>query len=155
MVRDAVLDDRLGLFKLAAAMHHETDFRSLTFDPQKALDRIASWIIAPDALMAVAEQNGEVVGMLAATSSCPWFTSDTIASEDLFFVRKDKRGSRTAFRLMQHFIAWAADKGAAHLRAGIATGEPGANAERLYEHFGFHRVGGSFSLFPGQKEIEQ
>lgn len=149
LVRDATEEDRFGLFKLAAAMHAETDFKVLRFNPHKAIDGLGAWIHSPDGLMAIAVQGSEVVGMLAATKRAPWFTNDLMASEDLFFVRQDKRGGRTAFRLFQHFMAWATVHGAAHVRAGIATGDAGTNAGRLYEHFGFHKVGGSYSLFIG------
>lgn len=147
-VRNAIEADRLDLFKLAVLMHRETDFAGLNFDARKAVDRIGDWIVGPDKLMAVAVDGDEVVGMLAATRGKPWFSNDLMLSEDLFFVRESHRGGRTAYRLMQHFMGWASLARVTHVRAGIATGEPGKGAARLYEHFGFRCVGGSYSLFP-------
>ena len=154
IVRHATEEDRFGLFRLAVDMHAETDFAGLAFDPERALNGLGGWIHGDGGLMLVAESGGEIVGMLAAAKKVPWFTSDVIASEDLFFVRKDFRGSPCAFRLMKAFLAWAEDRGAVHVRAGIATGDPGSNADRLYLHFGFHKVGGCYSLFPGRDTSE-
>ena len=145
-IRKATEQDRLGLFKLAAAMHRETDFARLAFAPEKALDKLGGWLHGEGGFMCVAERDGEIVGMLAATLKAPWFSTDMIASEDLFFVRDDARGSPLAFRLMGFFVDWAISTGVAYLRAGVATGDVGKGAERIYEHFGFARVGSCYSL---------
>lgn len=146
-IRRATEDDRIGLWKLAVAMHGETDFVRLDFDPHKAFENLGGWIHHPDGLMLVAVAGADVVGMLAATFKQPWFTQNEIASEDLFYVRSDRRGGTTAFRLMQAFIDVARARGVRHVRAGVATGDVGKNAGRLYQHFGFHPVGGSYSMF--------
>lgn len=145
-VRNATENDRLGIFKLAVAMHRETDFGNFSFDPEKAINSIGLWLHGGLMLVVVdqAEDSEEVVGMMAASKKDPWFSQDVLVSEDFFYVREDKRGSRAAFLLMKGFIDWANEVGAHHLRAGVATGT-GPAAERLYEHFGMHYVGGNFS----------
>jgi L-amino acid N-acyltransferase YncA len=151
-VRRATEDDRFALFKLAVAMHRETDYSAMRFDPAKALDRLGAWLHSPEGVMLVAESDGEVVGMLAATCRAPWFSDELMASEDLFFVRPDKRAGRTALRLLQAFINGAESLGVRHIRAGIATGKAGAPAARLYEHVGFTLSGGSYAMFLGAKK---
>jgi GNAT superfamily N-acetyltransferase len=146
-IRHACADDLLELFKLCVAMHAETDFSGLAFDPDRALAGLTAWVTHERGLMAVAEFDGEVVGLLAATEKQPWFSLEWIASEDLFFVREDKRGGHVAYRLMEFFDAWNRERGVRYGRAGIATGKPGASAGRLYEHFGFRKVGGSYAKF--------
>lgn len=145
-IRKATEQDRLGLFKLAVAMHAETDFACLAFDPHKALDNLGNWIHHPDCLMLVAVDGDEVIGMLAAQARQAWFTSDWVASEDLFYVRADRRGGRTAYRLLGEYINWCAARGIRYGRAGISTGEPGKNAGRLYEHFGMRCTGACYSF---------
>lgn len=145
-VRRATEEDRLGLFKLSAAMHAETDFACLRFNPHKALDNLGGWVHHKDGLMLVAADDGVVIGMLAATFKRPWFTDDEVASEDLFYVAQDRRGSRTAYRLMQAYIQACRDRGIKYLRAGISTGAPGKNAGRIYEHFGMRCTGACYSM---------
>lgn len=151
-IRPAIEADRLALFKLAAAMHSETDFAGLQFDPAMALDGLGRWVHSSEGLMLVAADAGEVFGMLAATLRRPWFSPEIVVSEDLFFVRQDKRGGRCAYLLMRAFVQAAQAAGARHLRAGIATGDAGQPADRLYRHFGMRLVGGSYSLYFDRKQ---
>jgi GNAT superfamily N-acetyltransferase len=151
-IRPATESDRFPLFKLAVAMHEETDFKSLDFDPQRALHNLGAWMHDDRNLMLVAERDGEIVGMMAANTNMPWFSSDLIASEDLLFVREDCRGSPIGYRLMRAFMGWARTMKVKHIRAGFSTGKPGKSAGRLYEVMGFHKVGDSYSLFPNFTE---
>lgn len=150
IIREAIEGDRLGLFKLAVEMHAETDFAAVEFDPEKALRELGAWIHHPDGLMLVADDSGDVVGMLAAQAKRPWFSSQEVASEDLFFVRKDRRGGRVAYRLLEAYVQWCAERGITYGRAGISTGEPGKNAGRLYEHFGMRCTGACYSFNLGE-----
>lgn len=126
-------------------MHAESDFKHFNFDPQAAWDGLGAWLCDNHTkVMFVAEKDGQVVGMLAACLIATWFGSDVAASEELFFVHPEHRGSRAALVLMKSFCEWAKDAGAKHLRAGVATGT-GKAAERLYQHVGMHYVGGNFS----------
>lgn len=146
VVRKATEEDRFGLLKLSAAMHGETDFSCLEFDPRKCIENLGNWIHHPDGLMLVAHDGAEVVGMLAATAKQPWFSNQWVASEDLFYVRPDRRGGRLAFRLLAGYLEWVDSRGIHYGRAGISTGEPGKNAGRLYEHFGMRATGACYSF---------
>lgn len=145
VVRLAIESDRMAIFKLAVFMHQETDFANYQFNPEKAVNYIGAWIHgAPDHYLIVAERAGQVIGMLFLSVKAPWFSDDLMASEDVFYVHPDHRGSRAAYLMMREFCRLAHSGGARHLRAGVATGS-GPAAERLYQHFGMHYVGGNFS----------
>lgn len=146
IVRNAIEADRLPLFKLAVAMHGETDFRHLRFNPEKALQSLHALIHDPMRLLLVAEHEGEVVGMLAACRLDLSFSDDPVAAEELFYVAPEHRGGMAAFKLIHTFVGWADLQGMKQVRAGVATGI-GRAAERLYQHFGLRYVGGNFSKF--------
>ena len=152
--RIATENDRLALFKLAAQMHVETDFRFYDFDPGVAISGLGNWLgTDPNSVMFVADIDGEVIGMLGATLRGTWFGRDKLASEELFYVLPEHRGSGAAQQLLQSFCDWAAEVGAQHLRAGVATGS-GPAAETLYQRFGMHYVGGNFSAhIPRAEEL--
>lgn len=143
LIRRATEEDRIALFKLAAAMHAETDFRHFAFDPHKTINGLGAWIHSPNALLLVADAGDGVVGMLAASLKQAWFSHDPFMSEDFFYVAADRRGSRAAYMLMREFMR-ESEKIALHVRAGVATGNCQA-AERLYEHFGMTYQGGNYS----------
>lgn len=145
-IRCATEEDRLPLFKLAAAMHAETDFRHFNFDPQKALNNLGEWIHSPRARMLIADSDGDVVGLLAGSIQETWFGNDTFVNEQLLFVRPDKRGGRAAYMLVRDFVAWWRETGVKHIRMGVSTAaDTGPAAERLYTHFGLHYAGGNYS----------
>jgi len=152
--RIATENDRLALFKLAAQMHAETDFRFYDFDPGIAINGLGDWLGEdPHSVMFVAVADGDVVGMLGACLRSTWFGRDKLASEELFYVSLEHRGSRAAHLLLRAFCDWAAEVGAQHLRAGVATGSSPA-AEKLYQRFGMHYVGGNFSAhIPRREEL--
>lgn len=140
-VRRAVEADRLPVFKMCVWMHRETDFKHFELNPHKLLDGVGNWIHG--ATLFLAEDGDQPVGMLAACVKDSWFSDEPFASEELFYVIPEYRGTRAAFLLMRSYMSWAKDQGIKHIRAGVATGgAPGA--ERLYEHFGMQRTGGNF-----------
>lgn len=140
-VRRAIEADRLPVFKMCVLMHRETDFRNFELDPEKLLNGVGNWIHTQ--ALFVVEDGDNVVGMLAATIRETWFGPEPFASEELFYVIPEYRGTRAAFLLMKAYMSWAEEQGVKHIRAGVATGgAPGA--ERLYEHFGMQRMGGNY-----------
>jgi GNAT superfamily N-acetyltransferase len=144
-IRRAVEEDRLAIFKMSVSMHQETDFAQFKFDPQTAVNGIGQWIHGGNKqFMLVADLGGSVIGMLGVVMRNVWFGPDVMASEEIFYVKPEHRGSRAAFKLMQGFVNEARSLGAHHLRAGVATGHSPA-AEKLYRHFGLTYVGGNFS----------
>ena len=78
-------------------MHLETDFRYFDFDPGIALAGLTDWLGAdPHSVMFVADDDGDVVGMLGATVRSTWFGRHKFASEELFYVTPAHRGSGAA-----------------------------------------------------------
>lgn len=146
-VRRATEADRFSVFKLCVSMHRETDFSNITLNPQKCLDGIGQWIHY--GLLLVAENDeGDLIGLFAAQMQAPWFSDEPVAAEDLFYVIPEYRGTRAGYLLFKGFMEWAKEQQASrrvkHIRASVATGI-GPAAERLYEHFGLKRMGGTFS----------
>jgi GNAT superfamily N-acetyltransferase len=144
-VRRANQNDLLGLSKLIAAMHRETEFKYFRLNFDKIVDSLCNWM--DNGLLIVAEKkaddSNDVVGMMAGSKRPQWYSDDNLIAEDFLFVREDFRGTRAAYLLLREFMLWANEQGAEHIRAGVATGT-GESANRLYEHFGLHYVGGNF-----------
>ena len=142
-VRKATPDDTMGVFKLVVAMHTETDFRNYQLNPEKAFANLGIWIGQDKAAMLIATRGDDVVGMLACAVAPEWYSDETLASEHLFYVRSDNRGTRAAYLLMKAYMQWAIDLNADHVMAGVSTGT-GDAAERLYQKFGLYPTGGNY-----------
>lgn len=143
-VRLATPDDLLSVFKMIAKMHTETDFGNVPLNPEKVLQWLNGWI--HQGTMWVADADGEAVGVLCWSRKDAWFSDIMFASEDLFYVLPEFRGTRAGYLLMKQFVEHAKNIGAHHCRAGVATGT-GAGAERLYQHFGLKHVGGNYVMY--------
>lgn len=138
-------EQHFGAFKLACAMHEETDFKHFTLDPELCFESLGKWMQAHDAVLLVAVRDADVVGMAAGRDvASMWFTRDRLFVEDFIYTRADERGSRTGYMLWRELVRWANDRGLNHKRSQTATGI-GEGAERLYEHAGMYRVGSVFA----------
>lgn len=140
-VRQATEDDRLSLFKLCVHMHKETDFSHLQLNPEKLIHQLGAWI--HDRVALVADNEGELIGMMFATVAPPWWSDEPFVTEDLLYVLPEHRGGRAAYMLIRELVHWTKKQGMKHIRTGVSTGT-GRGAERLYEHFGFNYVGSNY-----------
>lgn len=146
MIRLANPDDIERLAHLGELMHHESRFARMPYSTAKVRALLAMLIENPDGCLFVAERDGQVVGGFAGMISEHWFSEDQIASDLALFIAPDHRGGMTAARLLKAFTAWASERGAAMIQAGITTGVHVEASTRLYQTLGFVQVGVVFEL---------
>jgi len=79
----------------------------------------------------LAETDGQVVGMIAASCYVQPMSGELIGSEICWWMDPAARGGRTALRLLRTAEQWAADRGAAIFQMMAPTPEVGALYERL------------------------
>ena len=144
-VRKATPEDAMGVFKLCAAMHAETDFKHCQFSPERVFGTISQWIAAETNAVFIAVKDGAPVGMLVGQLTQQWYSEDLFAIEKIFFVAPEHRGSRAAYMLVREFFQWGCDSHAKHITAGIASGSGEAGA-RLYQKFGMKCLGSNFAI---------
>jgi GNAT superfamily N-acetyltransferase len=144
-VRKAAPNDLLGIFKLVASMHSETDFRHTEFDPEKALGTLAMWIEGEYSEIFISVKDGEITGLLIGNLVRHWYSQDLFAIEKMFYVAPQHRGTRAAYKLVETFVQWGKDSNSKHITAGIASGSGEAGA-RLYERFGLKNLGSNFAI---------
>src|SRR5690606_41625804 len=81
-------------------MHAESPrYRTLTYDPVKVAGIALHLIYDPAAQVQVAEQDGQLIGMLAGMVVQHFFGDDYYATDYVLFVRPEHRGSSAAPRL--------------------------------------------------------
>lgn len=90
----------------------------------------------------VADQDGEVIGYLMATLNEYAFSSGVFVSQEVLYVRPDKRGTRAAVHLIKEFVQWGEIVGAREWLFGISNGFQPDRTARLFERLtGAKRVG--------------
>lgn len=81
----------------------------------------------------VAEDNREVTGYLMATLESYAFTSGIYVSQEVLYVRPDKRGTRAAVHLIKEFEGWGHIVGAREWMFGVSNGFQPERTTRLFE----------------------
>lgn len=111
------------------------------FSEEVARATYAQYLATANPTIFVVESAGQVVGVLMASISEYWFASGHFASQELLFVKPERRGSRAAALLLSHLVAWSKSLEAREITGGADNGLHNDIATRTIERFGFQRVG--------------
>lgn len=127
---------------LGRQMHAEGYFRHVPFDEAKV--RAALEHCLAEQFIAVSDGPDGLTGFLIGHVSALWYSPATVASDLAFYVRPDRRGSIAALRLVQEFIAWAKEAGAAEVCIAQSSGVRIEETHRLLTGIGLDYVGGVY-----------
>lgn len=147
-IRLAEHADVEAVVELGAMLHAESPtYRPYPYSRQKARAVARSCIgslLAPpaDSVLFVADEGGEVIGMLGGYLTEGLFVDGMlIASDYTFFVRPDRRGTMIAPRLLIAFEQWAKGMGATHVYPSVSTRIDDERIVAFYEAMGYQHTG--------------
>ncbi len=147
-IRLAEHADVEAVVELGAMLHAESPtYRPYTYSRQKARAVARSCIgslLAPpaDSVLFVADEGGEVIGMLGGYLTEGLFVDGMlIASDYTFFVRPDRRGTMAAPRLLIAFEQWAKGMGATHIYPSVSTRIDDERIVAFYAAMGYQHTG--------------
>lgn len=127
---------------LGRQMHAEGHFQHVTLDEGKV--RRAFEALIRDQFCVVHEGPDGLDGGFAGHIGEFWFSRALMASDVAFFVRPNRRGSLAAVRLVQAFVSWAAERGAAEVSIVQSSAVRIEETARLLTGMGFSYVGGCY-----------
>lgn len=139
--------DRLrDILQLGMLMQQESAFSVIPFDIEQAANSIVSMVVNnPDGFgMLAYTDEGEAVGMIAGSITPYFFSRGWVASDFVWYVKPEHRGSRTAIKLLKSFKSWATEKGASQLYMGVTTNIAADRTGDLLQRLGFEHVGGNY-----------
>lgn len=142
--RRAVPGDLPQIMSLAREMHAETSFSTLSFSDSKAATEVMSCIMNPNTFVCVAEDQGQVVGMIAAYLSQPYFSDDLVVYDHIWFVGKAGRGSLVGSRMLKHVAEWGRLCGAKAVFVTLGSDVSQERVGKLVEKLGYRRLGGYY-----------
>ena len=146
-VRRMAEQDIEPMVEMGAAMHAESAFAPLDYSREKCRLLCRRYIEHPDANFgAVASLEGQLVGMYMGYITPYFFGNDTIATDILWYVRPEHRGSRAGMLLLSAFQDWAREQGAAEVCAGVSTAVEPEKTGAALERWGYRHVGGIYKL---------
>lgn len=150
MIRKATHGDVSEMVEMAQAMHAESNYSVLSFDPETCA-RVIHAIIDSEDGFAVVSHRDELVGAMLAHASPAWFgvPHQKVANDYGLYVKPAHRRGASGIQLVTAFREWIFEKGFLQARAGTAAGPAGQGANAIYEGLGFQRSGYCFVLSPG------
>lgn len=147
MIRNATPDDIPAIVSLGEAMHAESRYRDPLPWCAPKVTGLLDWLLAnDDGLVLVAEAGDRIIGGFLGMVEDHWCSRARVATDFALYVHPGWRGSSAAARLLGAYGAWARERGAVLVQAGITTGVHVEATSRLYERLGFRRVGNLFEL---------
>lgn len=149
-------EDLPKLVELGREMYMEARrLHRAKYVPGKVYVTLASLIGVDHGFFRVVEEDGEVVGGLAAYVEPFWFSTDKYAQDLGLFIRPDKRGGIAATRLVREYKHWAKERGAVITQFGIGTGVRVEKTRALLEHSGFIAYGLQFEAAEESEHVRQ
>lgn len=146
--RTAVPEDLAEILALGQQMHEESAYRHFNFSASKFAMMVHTYITSPDTnfIRVAVSPSEDVIGLFMGYIAEHYFGTDLIASDALWYVTPERRGSRAGLALLQDFQKWAADHRAAEVYVGISSGIFAERTGALLKKLGFDLVGGNYKL---------
>ena len=133
------------MIELGAQMHAESAYRDLNYNREKCEALCIKYILNPKWFFGYCAYEGdELVGMVMGHIVPYYFGNDLLASDTVWYVRKDRRGSMIGIRLLNAFRDWAKERGASEICIGVSSALNLDRTHKLLSRVGFDHVGGIF-----------
>lgn len=100
-----------------------------------------AYLASADPTFFVVEQKRDIVGFLMATIGGYTYASGIYTTQQVMYVRPDKRGTRAATLLIRHLEDWSRHLGAREITGGNNNGLYTERTARFLEKQGFERTG--------------
>lgn len=135
------------ILKLGIAMQEEGDYSGVPFDIEKASQSILQMVIKnPNAFGVLAYDGDTPVGMIAGSVTPYFFSRGMMASDYVWYVQPEYRGSRAAIKMLKMFLSWSRDMGAMEAYVGVSTNVSPQRTGKLLERLGFTHIGGNYKV---------
>ena len=134
------------IYTLGKKMHAESEFSELDWNEDKVLKWLSANTENPQRLVYCAYDDGVLVGVFIGSISRFYFGDDQLASDLLWYVDKDYRGTRVGVRLLKEFKKWATEKNVKRIQVGISSGLSMDRTGALLEKMGFTQIGGLYKV---------
>lgn len=135
------LDDEEDTFVALSKMAVEESARHVGFEEDRVRETFRKYLDTANPTIFFVDDRHDIVGFLLATMSQYRFASSLFTTQEVLFVRPDKRGTRAAALLVGELVRWSERLGAVEITGGNDNGLLTEKTARLLEHFGFERVG--------------
>ena len=139
-VRLALTDEEDEYVELGRLCHEESE-TFLPFSEKRVRETFRASMTTAHPTIFVVEHNRELIGFMNATINAYPSADGLYTTQEVLFVRPDKRGTRAAALLLRHFVDWSDQLGALENAGGNNNALTSDRTKRLLQRFGFEEVG--------------
>jgi len=136
MVRTAGPGDKPKIIEMAVRFILSTSYRAIIRLVPEVLDNLVDVLLEHGTIL-VYEEEGELVGMLAASALPSPYSGETEGIEVVWWVDQEHRRMLAGPKLLRSFESWARQKGIRVVKMGAPVG---SDVGRFLEHLGYEAV---------------
>lgn len=142
------LDDvtSVDIVLLGEMAHGESSYCHLGFVPEKLLGIAARFASGDDSFFVMAYEGNKPVGVFVGDIDEYYFSHDMVATDFVWYVVPERRGSRIGIQLLDLFEGWALEKGASDVRIGQSTNITPEVFEGLLKKRGYKFIGTNYRM---------
>jgi len=108
---------------LGMELHDESPQKHIPFDIERAAQNAYESIILNQHGFGLLAFDGDVpIGMIAGVLATYDFGGQIYAFNNVWYVKKERRGSPVGIKLLDRFVDWSKDQGAMQVLLGVASG---------------------------------
>ena len=126
---------------LGARMHEESDYRDMEYSPEKLVSLGRMSIVNDNHVWFVAEEAGEIVGLMGGYVTPVWFGDGTVALDHAVYVPPENRGGLAFIKLVKAFHSWAKEHGAHKMILSNSAAINSEKVEELFSRLGLEKTG--------------
>lgn len=144
-VRLAKPEDATAIVDLMRDFHKDSPYRAIRFDSTKSKEFISGVIKGNvrNHICLIALKDDKVVGFIVGAMGDAPFSSDKIASELGWFVKKEARGTKASYLLFKAYEDWAYRAGAKIVQSAYLP-ELTPGLDKFYDREGYRPVEQSY-----------
>lgn len=139
-VRLALEEDEDAYVELARAAVEESA-RHVGYSEAKVRATFRAYLDTAHPTIWVVDDRREIIGFLNATMSDYTFADGIFTTQEVLFVRPDRRGSRAAALLLRNFVRWSDQLGALENTGGNDNAINSELTAKFLKRYGFEHVG--------------
>lgn len=136
-----------AVIHLGGEIHDESVMRMLSYSPDKIALFSRQIIANPEEMLGVVAYSDNIlVGMLAAYIFAPIYSEELMSWDEVFYVKKNYRGSSAFIRMIKMYVEWARKARAKMIYLRTSSGIAAETTEGYMVRMGFLKMGGNYLL---------
>ena len=140
-IRKATMQDIKPIYEMLLSMHSETKIKLAPVKPEKLYNTIK--FALEEGIVLVAEVKNKIVGSIAGTINCDWWSDERSLKDLWFYVQPENRKSTIAIKLVKNFI-YSGNSAKLKITLGHVFSGDIERKDKFFERLGLTKAGSMY-----------